>query len=60
MIENNKTILHISHQVIEDADVLIIKTAINLSYKNVASISEDADVLVTLAAFTPSEKEIFY
>lgn len=46
-------------QDLDDADVLIVQTAINVQEKVPVIVCEDIDVLVILTALAPSEREIF-
>lgn len=44
----------------ENVDVLVMKTAINISCKNVAIVSKVTDVFIILAALTLVKKKLFY
>ncbi|KMQ87920.1 hypothetical protein RF55_12673 [Lasius niger] len=44
----------------DDADVLIIETALEQSSRNTTFVGEDADLLVLLLARTPSDRETFF
>lgn len=55
LIENNILV----HKAEDDADTLIVKTAIN-QIGTTAIISEDTDVLVLLVALCPDGKEIYF
>ena len=47
-------------QDIDDADLLIVKTAIEHCFKNVVVVADDIDILVLLTALTPKTKTIYY
>lgn len=50
-----------SKQAQDDADVLIIETAIEEAYtKKTIIVGEDVDLLVILIARTPSQKQFFF
>lgn len=49
-----------SCQAEDDADSLIVETAINLKSTNVFIVSEDIDVLVLLTALAPDDHEIYF
>lgn len=50
----------IVHKAPDDADVLIVQTAIAQSRKNVTIVSEDIDVLVLLTTLCSCNKEIYF
>lgn len=51
----------VSKQAQDDADVLIIKTAIEEAYtRKTIIVGEDVDLLVILIARTPSQKQLFF
>lgn len=44
----------------DDADLLIVKTALGVSCQRATIVSEDTDVLVLTIALTPSDKTIYF
>lgn len=47
-------------QAVDDADLLIVTTALEQSFKTPVIIAEDVDVLVLLIALAPSSKKCYF
>uniref|UniRef100_A0A6P7GZZ5 Uncharacterized protein LOC114345123 n=1 Tax=Diabrotica virgifera virgifera TaxID=50390 RepID=A0A6P7GZZ5_DIAVI len=56
-LQNNNIIVK---QAKDDADLLIVKTALAILCHRVVIVSEDTDVLVLTIALTPSNREVFF